>query len=78
MLQPEMVQEALDLTSKGGRMFLTGRGEAGMAQVSLAQLWLPMMQKEICGAVFGGCDVRRDIPGSPTYTRRARTTWSSW
>ena len=62
VLQPAMVQEALDLTSKGGRVVLTGLGEAGMAQVSLAPFWLSMMQKEICGTVFGGCNARRDIP----------------
>jgi S-(hydroxymethyl)glutathione dehydrogenase/alcohol dehydrogenase len=62
VLQPEMVQEALELTSKGGRVVLTGLGDAGMGNVSLAPFWLSMMQKELSGTVFGGANARHDIP----------------
>lgn len=61
-LQPEMVQQALDLTSKGGTMVMTGLGKWDMDQVALQPFWLSMMQKQIRGTVFGGMSPRTDIP----------------
>jgi S-(hydroxymethyl)glutathione dehydrogenase / alcohol dehydrogenase len=61
-LQPEMVEEALTLTSKGGVMVLTGLGKVSIDRVAMQPFWLSMMQKQIRGTVFGGCNPRTDIP----------------
>lgn len=61
-LKPEMVQESLELTSKGGTMVLTGLGRAAIDEVALQPFWLSMMQKSIKGTVFGGMNTRADIP----------------
>jgi NDMA-dependent alcohol dehydrogenase len=62
LLQPEMVQEALDLTSKGGVVVLTGLPKVGVDEVAMQPFWLSMMQKQIRGTVFGGSNPRTDIP----------------
>lgn len=61
-LQPEMIEQALSLTSKGGTMVLAGLGKVSIDQVSLQPFWLSMMQKQIRGTVFGGMNPRTDIP----------------
>lgn len=61
-LQPEMIQQALDLTSKGGTMVLAGLGKVSIDEVALQPFWLSMMQKQIRGTVFGGMNPRTDIP----------------
>jgi len=61
-VQPEMIEQALSLTSKGGTMVLAGLGKVSIAEVSLQPFWLSMMQKQIRGTVFGGMNPRTDIP----------------
>lgn len=61
-LQAEMVQQALDLTAKGGTLVLTGLGKVAIDHVALQPFWLSMMQKQIRGTVFGGMNPRSDIP----------------
>jgi S-(hydroxymethyl)glutathione dehydrogenase / alcohol dehydrogenase len=61
-LQPEMVQEALTLTSKGGIMVLACLGKVSIDKVAMKPFWLSMLQKQIRGTVFGGCNPRTDIP----------------
>jgi S-(hydroxymethyl)glutathione dehydrogenase/alcohol dehydrogenase len=61
-LHPEMVEQALTLTAKGGTMVLTGLGKASIEQVAMQPFWFSMMQKQIRGTVFGGMSPRTDIP----------------
>jgi NDMA-dependent alcohol dehydrogenase len=61
-LHPEMIQQALELTSKGGTMVLTGLGKVAVDHVALQPFWLSMLQKQIRGTVFGGMNPRSDIP----------------
>lgn len=61
-LHGEMIQQALDLTSKGGTVVLTGLGKVNIDHVALQPFWLSMMQKQIRGTVFGGMNPRSDIP----------------
>jgi NDMA-dependent alcohol dehydrogenase len=61
-VHPDMVQEALNLTSKGGVMVLTGLGKASIEQVAMQPFLFSMMQKQIRGTVFGGMNPRTDIP----------------
>jgi NDMA-dependent alcohol dehydrogenase len=61
-LHAEMVQEALELTSKGGTVVLTGLAKADLDNVALQPFWFSMLQKQIRGTVFGGMNPRSDIP----------------
>jgi S-(hydroxymethyl)glutathione dehydrogenase/alcohol dehydrogenase len=61
-LHAEMVQEALELTSKGGTVVLTGLARADLDHVALQPFWFSMLQKQIRGTVFGGMNPRSDIP----------------
>jgi NDMA-dependent alcohol dehydrogenase len=58
----EMVQEALELTAKGGTVVITGLSKASVDHVALQPFWLSMLQKQIRGTVFGGMNPRSDIP----------------
>jgi Zn-dependent alcohol dehydrogenase len=61
-LHGEMIQQALELTSKGGTLVLTALGKVSIDHVDLQPFWLSMMQKTIRGTVFGGMNPRSDIP----------------
>ena len=61
-VHPEMLQQALELTSKGGTMVLTGLAKVAVDHVALQPFWLSMLQKQIRGTVFGGMNPRSDIP----------------
>ncbi len=61
-LQPEMVQQALALTAKGGVLVVTCLGKVSIDHVALEPFWLSMMSKQIRGTVFGGMNPRSDIP----------------
>lgn len=61
-LHPEMIQQALELTSKGGTVVVTGLSKVAVDHVALQPFWLSMLQKQIRGTVFGGMNPRSDIP----------------
>ncbi len=53
---------ALSLTRKGGTCVLTGMASAGAQPVSLDIQDLVLMNKNVCGTVFGSCNPSSDIP----------------
>jgi NDMA-dependent alcohol dehydrogenase len=61
-IQGENVQEALTLTGKGGRTVVTGMGSAANLDVTLSLFELTLLQKDLQGAIFGGCSPRAEIP----------------
>ena len=61
-IQGENVQEALTLTGKGGRAVVIGMGNAANLDVKLSLFELTLLQKDLQGAVFGGCNPRAEIP----------------
>jgi len=61
-IQGENVQEALTLTGKGGRTVVTGMGHAANLDVKLSLFELTLLQKDLQGAIFGGCSPRAEIP----------------
>jgi len=61
-IQGENVQEALSLTGKGGRTVVTGMGHAANLDVKLSLFELTLLQKDLQGAIFGGCIPRAEIP----------------
>ena len=56
------IGSALALTRKGGTCVLTGMASAGPQPVMLDVQDLVLMNKNLCGTVFGSCNPRSDIP----------------
>jgi NDMA-dependent alcohol dehydrogenase len=56
------VRDALALTRKGGTCVLTGMAPAGGLPVMLDIQDLVLMNKNVCGTVFGSCNPRSEIP----------------
>ncbi|NTY59142.1 Zn-dependent alcohol dehydrogenase [Mycolicibacterium sphagni] len=56
------VRDALALTRKGGTCVLTGMAPAGRLPVQLDIQDLVLMNKTLCGTVFGSCNPRAEIP----------------
>lgn len=56
------VRAALALTRKGGNCVLTGMAPAGALPVLLDIQDLVLMNKNLCGTVFGSCNPRAEIP----------------
>lgn len=56
------VRDALALTRKGGSCVLTGMAPAGRLPVQLDIQDLVLMNKTLCGTVFGSCNPRSEIP----------------
>jgi NDMA-dependent alcohol dehydrogenase len=61
-IQGENIQEALTLTGKGGRAVVSGMGHAANLDVKLSLFQLTLLQKDLQGAIFGGCNPRAEIP----------------
>jgi NDMA-dependent alcohol dehydrogenase len=56
------VRDALALTRKGGTCVLTGMAPAGALPILLDIQDLVLMNKNLCGTVFGSCNPRSEIP----------------
>jgi len=56
------IETALALTRKGGTCVLTGMASAGRQLVLLDVQDLVLMNKNVCGTVFGSCNPRSEIP----------------
>jgi NDMA-dependent alcohol dehydrogenase len=56
------VRDALALTRKGGTCVLTGMAPAGRLPMQLDIQDLVLMNKTLCGTVFGSCNPRSEIP----------------
>ena len=61
-IQGENVQEALNLTGKGGRVVVIGMGRSENVDVKLSLFQLTRLQLDLQGAIFGGCNPRAEIP----------------
>jgi S-(hydroxymethyl)glutathione dehydrogenase/alcohol dehydrogenase len=61
-IQGEDVQAALGVTGKGGRVVVTGMGNAANVDVKLSLFELTLLQKDLQGAIFGGLAPRKAIP----------------
>jgi NDMA-dependent alcohol dehydrogenase len=61
-IQGEDIQTALGLTGKGGRVVVTGMGNAANVDVKLSLFELTLLQKDLQGAIFGGLAPRNAIP----------------
>jgi NDMA-dependent alcohol dehydrogenase len=61
-IQGEDIQTALGLTGKGGRVVVTGMGNAANIDVKLSLFELTLLQKDLQGAIFGGLAPRNAIP----------------
>jgi S-(hydroxymethyl)glutathione dehydrogenase / alcohol dehydrogenase len=62
IVEGTMVQPAMDLTSKGGTMVVTGLAPAMANDVQLNLMMLSMGNKEIKGTIFGSLNPRDEIP----------------
>jgi S-(hydroxymethyl)glutathione dehydrogenase/alcohol dehydrogenase len=58
----EVIQSALDLTSKGGVVVVSGTSSMQQTEAKLGLLWLTLMEKQIRGGLYGGCNPRVDVP----------------
>lgn len=56
------ISEALKLTAKGGRCVLAGMASQTTRSVKFDMQDFAMMNKTLCGTVFGSCNPRSDIP----------------
>ena len=61
-IRGEYVEEALQMTKKGGTSVVTGMGSLTETDVQLNLFMLTMMQKRLQGAIFGSANPRYDIP----------------
>ena len=61
-IRGEYIEEALQMTKKGGTSVVTGMGSLTETDVQLNLFMLTMMQKRLQGAIFGGANPRYDIP----------------
>jgi S-(hydroxymethyl)glutathione dehydrogenase/alcohol dehydrogenase len=71
-LQGEDIQQAMTLTGKGGRAVVTGMGSAANVDVKLSLFELTLLQKDLQGAIFGGCNPRVEIPALLSLYRDGR------
>ncbi len=61
-IQGEDIEEAMNLIGKGGRVVVTGMGNAVNMDVKLNLFAFTLLQKDLQGAIFGGSNPRADIP----------------
>ncbi|GAA1211217.1 NDMA-dependent alcohol dehydrogenase [Prauserella alba] len=61
-IRGEHIQQALDMTGKGGQVVVTGMGDFRDTDVSLNLFELTLLQKRVQGAIFGGAGPRTTIP----------------
>ncbi len=58
----EDIETAMNLIGKGGRVVVTGMGNAMNMDVTLNLFMFTLLQKDLQGAIFGGTNPRREIP----------------
>ena len=61
MIGPTDVQAALTLTRKGGTCVLTGLPTPALRSVAMGLQDFILMNKTLCGTVFGSCNPRSDV-----------------
>jgi NDMA-dependent alcohol dehydrogenase len=58
----EDIEIAMNLIGKGGRVVVTGMGNAMNMDVTLNLFMFTLLQKDLQGAIFGGTNPRKEIP----------------
>ncbi len=58
----EDIETAMNLIGKGGRVVVTGMGNALNMEVTLNLFMFTLLQKDLQGAIFGGTNPRKEIP----------------
>jgi S-(hydroxymethyl)glutathione dehydrogenase/alcohol dehydrogenase len=66
------VADALSLTRKGGTCVLTGMAAPSAAAVQLDLQDLILMNKNLCGTLFGSCNPTTEIPALAQLYREGR------
>jgi NDMA-dependent alcohol dehydrogenase len=66
------VEAALTLTRKGGTCVLTGLPSPAMRSIALTLQDFILMNKTLCGTVFGSCNPKTDIPMLATLYESGR------
>ncbi|MFX1759399.1 zinc binding alcohol dehydrogenase [Rhodococcus gordoniae] len=61
-MKGEYVDPSLTITGKGGTCVVTAMGHMADMDVKLNAFMFSMLQKELKGNIFGGCNARVDIP----------------
>ncbi|WP_026003074.1 NDMA-dependent alcohol dehydrogenase [Rhodococcus sp. R1101] len=61
-MKGEYVDPSLTITGKGGTCVVTAMGHLADMDVKLNAFMFSMLQKELKGNIFGGCNARVDIP----------------
>lgn len=61
-IKGEDIEEAMNLIGKGGRVVVTGMGDAADMDVKLNLFMFTLLQKDLQGAIFGGANPRAEIP----------------
>jgi Zn-dependent alcohol dehydrogenase len=56
------VRTALELTRQGGTCVLTGLPSPGLSSIAVTLQDFILMNKTLCGTVFGSCNPKSDIP----------------
>jgi len=71
-IQGEDIEDAMGLIGKGGRVVVTGMGDATKMDVKLNLFMFTLLQKDLQGAIFGGSNPRADIPWLLSMYREGR------
>ncbi len=71
-IQGEDIEDAMGLIGKGGRVVVTGMGDATNMDVKLNLFMFTLLQKDLQGAIFGGSNPRADIPWLLSMYREGR------
>lgn len=71
-IRGEDIQAGLSLIGKGGRVVVTGMGNYTNMDVKLNLFELTLLQKDLQGAIFGGCNPRAEIPALLSLYREGR------
>ncbi|MGF7121743.1 S-(hydroxymethyl)glutathione dehydrogenase/alcohol dehydrogenase [Rhodococcus sp. BE178] len=65
-------EQALTLTAKNGRCVVTAMGHMADMDVKLNAFLFAMLQKDLRGNIYGGCNARVDIPNLLNLYRAGR------
>lgn len=71
-IQGQDIEDAMNLIGKGGRVVVTGMGNALDVDVKLNLFLFTLLQKDLQGAIFGGSNPRADIPWLLSMYREGR------
>ncbi|MDG3012558.1 NDMA-dependent alcohol dehydrogenase [Rhodococcus sp. D2-41] len=62
VVRGEDIDPAMTLTGKGGRCVVVGLASMADMDTKMNLFLLSMLQKELCGSIFGGANPRKEIP----------------